>query len=275
MINYIELQFMKKFFLRFLFVFLCFHSPANAQELSRKWGEWMMTYHTEKSSDRVGLFLQAYSITDAMLKNDMTTEKRIISVFLAHLFKNNHDKLAGWLDKDYPEIFKDYLFYTLIIADLKDKAPESYKDIAKRYAYLDVKPIDFEKISPIDVENMDLLWSSFFATGETKYITQLTNIFDPKFNPAIKDLDHNIVLYSDPNTLKDIKNYDNDTIMRYLNLITASWSIKANMMHHEKVKQHIDKLRKETKSDSIKKYLDAIAEEARIAKKPQEKSKKD
>jgi hypothetical protein len=165
----------------------------------------MSTYYVEKDVGQIGPFL-AWLETSHELEQKSNVEPPVVA-FLAGVFADNPDRIRGWIA---PGTFSGKTRIAVeralwlshhggLIADVFHDTPE----------YAPSEPPSLLAIPLKSPDSFDMMWGSFFATGNVAYPERLIDVLD------------------ETQTLTG--NAATDGVLRS----TAAWSLKSNMWQHE------------------------------------------
>lgn len=216
---------MKKSFLYLIFICSCFIS-LDAQEIKYNsltkiathsdLNAFMSYYYT---NPKVELNPSAINfILEKKLNADKENERHIVP-FFAQIFKVHDDKIPVWLgdlnhlSDDDKFIFAHAMFLSQgvngkkeILKYLKSTENEELKQVFTKLSS-DRKPIDLRSIPLTKPVYLDMLWNSFFATGDVTFLDKLLLATETKK----KSIDE-VLIYS-----------------------AARWSFKSIAQNHKKV----------------------------------------
>ncbi|TGM37623.1 hypothetical protein EHQ92_04330 [Leptospira biflexa] len=212
--------------LYFLIFSLCILSSLSAQESKYK------TLTTVSSGEELNLFMSYYytypnlelvpkalSYIQIQKINANKEMERHIVPFFAQIFKTNDDKIPKWFE-DLTDLSDDdqYIFaHALFLSGGSNAKKEIQKfldstdneELKQVFTKLTSarQPIDLRTIPLTKPVYLDMIWSSFFATGDVSYLEKL--ILATELNKKSVD---QILIYS-----------------------AARWSLKAVAKDHKKV----------------------------------------
>lgn len=207
-----------------------------------EWGHWIMTYHAHKEIERVPGFL-AYLDQRGTWQEDSAHDETIAERpgyapcryamtmgFLAPVFAQNPDKVAGWLTSSLSDDTKTAAALALVSMGLEARAPKPYARFVET-AHDFAPSLEAPALRACD---LDMYWGATFASGDRRYVN------------AIMD-----VLKADsPRTGYDLY----DEAMRR----SAVWSLGSNMRYA--VVERAVKARRAAAEGALRKALDAVWE---------------
>jgi hypothetical protein len=160
--------------------------------------------------------------------------------FFMQVFAHNPTRLHGWvqelttLNPPLKESYKELVFESLMLAGTKESIPQGaimggYLSPPANTGYVPNKPIEQW---PIDKAMMlDMLWGSFFATGDEKYIRRIISTLE-WLQPGQKDPNKQVIAAA------------------------AQWSLSSNAVQHKRVMQIC--LKERDAQPGLKSILDEI-----------------
>lgn len=192
----------------------------------------ILTLNKISSSHDLNIFLQFYYtnpnlelvpkamkfIRDKKLNEDKDLERHIVP-FFAEIFRANDDKIPVWFGKLTP-LSNDDIFifaHSMYLAGGKNGKSEIQKFI-KSTNNEDLKkvlikissnnnPMDLKAVPLTNAVYLDMLWSSFFATGDLEFLDKLILATETNQNSV-----NEVLIFS-----------------------AARWSVKANAKEHQKI----------------------------------------
>lgn len=204
-------------------------------------GIWMMTYY-EKPEPRYVVPSLKLIVTDETFISDQIHNQPVKRFFAV-------------LVRDNPSVKEP-------VKQLCDSLPGNKKD----YVAGIIQQADtFREIEyPNDAQEIDFLWSEFFATGSDKPVKKIVKTFT--YIPAEIDL-------GSQSWQSMEKVPSRDVALRILQA-AAKWSLVSNAAQHKRVYDVIELEARTVKDDRIKRMLTDILQDADKAKNSREEEKK-
>ncbi|TGM82431.1 hypothetical protein EHR01_06530 [Leptospira mtsangambouensis] len=181
-------------------------------------------------------------IRDKNLTSNSNLERHFVP-FFGEVFKNNEENIPIWfesltkLSDDDIFIFSQALLWSdskyskLTIENLLKKTKNKELINSINNISNEMKPMNLLEVEISSAEQLDMLWNSFFATGNEKFIEKILLTSEIANKPL------NQIIISQ----------------------TARWSIKANSKVHTKVRDFCNK-NKKNYSENINLFLQSISE---------------
>jgi len=170
-------------------------------------GQWMANYYVDDDAGHVADFLKALQSSGVLTTNP--DAQAPISAFLAAVFSRHPERIRGWVtgigftggSKGVVERALWLSHNNAVISDVFHDTPD----------YASQEPPSMMTIPLTNPGTFDMMWSTFFTTGDTKYPARLIDILDDTKSPT--------------------GNKTMDEVLRS----TAAWSLSSNMRQHDRI----------------------------------------
>jgi hypothetical protein len=195
---------------------LDFTQPVNDIKTDEDLGRWFTYYYLHPKPD---LTPKAILFAEHAGLLDKPSSKAPFVAFFTQLFAHNPDKLHSWIVALAPlsQAHKEFIWTVLWYAD----TPEAKKQAALLLPQLSAEDRDRNQKytgKPVAIENwpisspavLDMLWSSFSATGDDRYVERIMTVL-PWSSPTEHD------------------------VSKILIGGAAKWSLTANAVQHKRV----------------------------------------
>ncbi len=152
------------------------------------WQAWITFYYTNPRPDRTIAAIRFLERRGDLLKNPTP-----IGAFFGRLFAQNPTAVPGWIDelRRDPEDTRFFTALALWFSRLEDRdallarLSDGASPRVVRYAAglrSDIAP-DLTTIDARSPVELDMLWGSFFATGDTRFIERIIAVIPPATAP--------------------------------------------------------------------------------------------
>ena len=218
-------------------------------ESKQAFGKWMTFYYQNPEPTRIPDAIN-YLGESGMLE-DQNTYAPVFG-FLSGVFRNNPDKMAGWVTQ--PSSLNENLQFVLILsiryAALPD-SPDTIRGILNQHPNLKPSVETINERAPITVESiplekgpwvLDALWGKFMATGESAPVERIMATL-----PWLE-------------RKEDLK--------RFLTGSSANWSLTSNAVQHPRVLEICEGAEK-TQPEDVAKKLTEIVKKAKAQRQSQ------
>ncbi|HEY2387663.1 MAG TPA: hypothetical protein VGK30_11930 [Candidatus Binatia bacterium] len=153
------------------------------------WETWITFYYTDPQPRRTVGAMRFFAE-----RGDLERNPQPIAVFFGRVFAQNPKSVSLWVD-DLRALPEDAHFVTALalwfshVPDrdmLLDRLGEGGSTRVTRYVALvksDVAP-DLTTIEVRQPVELDMLWASFFATGDTRFLERIVHVIPPAMEPG-------------------------------------------------------------------------------------------
>jgi hypothetical protein len=188
-------------------------------------GAWITYYYEHPDPEHVP---EAYRGLMAMPEEKIGRATEQNAAFFAEIFRKNPGRVSGWCKElaDVPANRCKTLWLALWMADRDEtrailqaraeKAPENEREWIQ--SRLDRTPTDLLEGPPRSPQWLDMLWMSFFASGDERYVIELVGVVDIPDHEELEKLDDGKV--------------DGAPLLIHG---AANWSVRANAFQHDRV----------------------------------------
>ena len=198
-----------KFLATFLFCCLAPIASASAQPAfpsdDADVARWMSTYYVDKDAGQIAPFLGWLEASHALDRKSIV-EPSVVA-FLSCVFADNSDGVRGWVASGaFTGEDKIAIERALWLSHRRELIAEVFHDTPD---YVSREPPSLLTLSLKSAESIDVMWWSFFATGNVAYPERLIDVLDPASTPT------------------------GDTAANAALRETIAKSLKSNMWYHE------------------------------------------
>ncbi len=240
------------FILGFVFLFSMQPSFANNRAVQIALIAWFQQYQDNPKPEQIPKMLQDFTKNEYLNKPGAAYP---ITAFFMIIFQKYPDQIKIWLEplKDLSHNNKAIL-YTALWQSNNKKAQEYLEELYQRADKKEKmmisqirsrKIIDLMKVHFVSTEIIDMMWASYYASGDTKYISRVLAILE----------------WENPLDKTNVKNLNRFQAQQAIMITTAKWSLSSNAKHDAKVKEYLKEKEKDA-PEKIKKLLKQIISQA-------------
>ena len=233
-------------------------SPKTTEVLSQdKLEKWLTFYYVNPQPELTVQVINSFVATKGF---DESNLRRPYAAFFTEIFRQNPDKLDGWIMKDlcglneYDTHTWDILTSALRMSDTSEgkqvlqKIREKSTSPGKEYIDSLLNAVvnssnDIRTMKISSANGLDTMWTGFFASGDKRYIEQIMTVLD----------------YMNTSKYKNISKGSEE----YLLASTAEWSLESNAGQHVKVMDILKEKAKNTTDSWMKTELEKIISNAK------------
>ncbi len=217
-----------------------------AEEPPHRLSQWLTYYYKPPHTDSDIEYIKEIFQIGLFNASNSTP----LTMFLAEFFRQNETRIPGW-EKQLHQIpqAQDHLLLRAlwqanseaslkVLARWPDKNREKTIQTIKQ-----TPPIDLETLSIISPEMLDMLWATFFASGNPRYVERIIGVLDlPTDSDQKQARINNLLLVG-----------------------AAKWSLSSNAVQHDLVHQTCERFANND-NPVISRAITEILERAKVIK---------